>query len=268
MPLSLRVTLMLLLFTSPWTMQGSMPCKCCSAQPTSVSTFISASSCVPSSGFACMPWTKTSRLSPSTRSQIVASSPLSGSMVAPRKGTMFGCRTRRRSRISLHNVAVSFGLKRARSGRGSLMAAGVPRKRPIMTMPKPPSPHTTTGRKMWISDELTSQCSRTPISAMCSKPARIEGSAMSGLCAQTRSMSRKTHSVSGLEVALLTRPNSDATVFTSSSGAKTASSAMVPRSSTSRTSVFGTSSTWLTPSNTSVSGPLTATTANCTRSVA
>mmetsp|Transcript_70440 Transcript_70440/g.204286 ORF Transcript_70440/g.204286 Transcript_70440/m.204286 type:complete len:213 (-) Transcript_70440:1102-1740(-) len=189
--------------------------------------------------------TKLSMRSPSTNSKIMASSPLAGSMRAPWSATIQACRTRRNSRNSLLKEASSRAPFRTVFLRGTLIATGNPRKWPMTTTPKPPQPQTTVGHKSSSSAVPTSQCSRTPISTMCSSPARIEASPGAFRPANKRSTSAKTCSVLATEGAMVPRPHSEGTARHSSN---TPSSKMVPRSSARPPSV-GKCSTWLIPTS-------------------
>mmetsp|Transcript_23490 Transcript_23490/g.67997 ORF Transcript_23490/g.67997 Transcript_23490/m.67997 type:complete len:240 (-) Transcript_23490:947-1666(-) len=237
---------MLLHLTSPWTIVGSMVCKYISALLTSSRTLVSGTSGFAHFGIAWTWCTNSDMPRPSTNSKISASSPLSGSIAEPWKATMWLWRTLRRSLISLQSEAMSCALFRAAPARGALMATGAPRSRPMATQPKPPAPQSTGGCRTCSSEVPTSQCSRTPISAMCSRAARMDACKRSGAQRpQSRSMSWKTRSVLS-EVAVLASSAWD--MRQSGTPASPASSSIVSRASGTQATSLGECSTWLTPS--------------------
>mmetsp|Transcript_102248 Transcript_102248/g.294357 ORF Transcript_102248/g.294357 Transcript_102248/m.294357 type:complete len:248 (-) Transcript_102248:1080-1823(-) len=190
---------------------------------------------------------------PSTTSNTMATSPLSVSMVAPWNATMFVCLTRRKSRISLQKDSTRRTWSLPPSTRGSLIATGVPRKRPQTTAPKPPLPRKIGGETISRSSLLKNQCSWMPTLTTDFR-AFPSGSATSPpRRMQSRSMSLKIFSVAAADGAMLGAASS------ASSGAAVPGSA-----ATTSVFTFGRCSIWLMPTTNCVRRPSTWTTTNWT----
>mmetsp|Transcript_25795 Transcript_25795/g.74484 ORF Transcript_25795/g.74484 Transcript_25795/m.74484 type:complete len:477 (-) Transcript_25795:205-1635(-) len=199
---------------------------------------------------------------------------------------MWGCRTRRRSRSSLHKEATVRKRFFELAVRGAFTATGVPRRRPTATKPKPPRPNRTLGVKISTSLLGTSQCSRTPMSTMDRRNFSISAPGASSLLRARRCTSPKTRAVV-TESATLTvsdshqdlggmlplaapppGPASRPPERDTGSAATAASSGRLHMVEANGGSCFSSCSTWLTPMRKKDSAPPAQTTATCVRIVA
>mmetsp|Transcript_29447 Transcript_29447/g.85507 ORF Transcript_29447/g.85507 Transcript_29447/m.85507 type:complete len:234 (+) Transcript_29447:215-916(+) len=191
---------------SPCTIGGAQAWRYWSAEPTSMRGFVRVDTrrCSP----LCAALMKPSMHLPSTYSKIIARSALVGSITAAWNETMFGWRTRRRSRSSLQSAATFVAPGLAASTLGSFTATAEPRKMPMATQPKPPNPRRIGELGMATSAVETIQCSRAPMVTSCWNFSWSSMALSPERPFASRSMSLKICSVL-LELAMLGASQSD-----------------------------------------------------------